>query len=128
MNTPVVIGKLYLGVEAEKADPRGVLNVENSTVAKTASMPADTKLSAQIDNNVPNTTVPYSSLSSIANNLNTLNVNVAQNDRDYGNRFKQVISSIDEQGKEFKTNLEQTADAIKASALQKVDGIENGFG
>lgn len=125
MDSPVVIGKLYLGAEAEKADPRGVLNVENSSVAKTATMPADTKLSAELDSNVPNTTVPFSSLSSLANNLNTLNTTVAQNDRDYGNRFKQVISNADG----LRSTLEQTADNIRAEVVhKKQDGTQEGLG
>lgn len=114
MSSPVVIGKLYLGVEAEKADPRGVLNVENSSVSKTASMPADTKLNAEIDDNVPNTTAPYGSLYSIANTLNTLNTDVHQMDRDMGNRFKQVSSYIDEQGKKLESSIKQSADNITA--------------
>lgn len=114
METPVVMGKLYLGAEAERADPRGVLNVENSTVSNSATMPADTKLAAQIDSNVPNTTVPYGSLSSIANELNILNTNVGQMDRDYGNRFKQVITSIGEQGEELSSKIEQSAEEISA--------------
>jgi hypothetical protein len=128
MSSPVVIGKLYLGAEAERADPRGVLNVENSSVAKTATMPADTKLSAELDSNIPNTTVPFGSLSSIANNLNTLNTTVEQNDRDYGNRFKQVISSVDVQGKEFSSNLEQTDKNIRAEVMTKHNGEETAFG
>lgn len=116
MSTPVVIGKLYLGTEKEKADPRGVSNVEESTATKKATLPADAKLAAEIDSNVPNTTVPYSSLSSIANGLNTLNTNVGQMDRDYGNRFKQVIYNADG----LKSELEQTAENMVA----KVSGYE----
>ena len=116
MDTPVVIGKLYLGTEKEKADPRGVSNVEESTTTKKATLPADAKLTAEIDSSVPNTTVPYSSLSSIANGLNTLNTNVVQMDRDYGNRFKQVISNADG----LKSELEQTAENMMA----KVSGCE----
>lgn len=116
MSNPVVIGKLYLGTEKEKADPRGVSNVEESTAAKKATLPADSKLTAEIDSNVPNTTVPYSSLSSIANGLNKLNTEVAQNDRDYGNRFKQVISNAEG----LKSELEQTA----RNMVAKVSGYK----
>ena len=116
MDTPVVIGKLYLGTEKEKADPRGVSNVEESTTTKKATLPADAKLAAEIDSSVPNTTVPYGSLSSIANGLNTLNTNVGQMDRDYGNRFKQVISDADG----LKSELEQTAKNMVA----KVSGYK----
>jgi hypothetical protein len=127
MSTPVVIGKLYLGTEKEKADPRGVSNVEESTTAKKATLPADSKLTARIDSSVPNTTVPYSSLSSIANGLNKLTTDVAQNDRDYGNRFKQVISSIDEQGAEFSSSLEQTSKNINARVDTKLDHTNTGY-
>jgi hypothetical protein len=120
MSSPVVIGKLYLGAEAERADPRGVLNVENSTVSKSATMPSDTKLSAELDGNVPNTTVPFSSLSSIANNLNALNTSVEQNNRDYGNRFKQVISNADG----LKSTLEQTASDIRAEVKSTKETLE----
>ena len=44
LECPVVIGKLYLGIEAERADPRGTLNVVDSKVSRTAEIPFDTKL------------------------------------------------------------------------------------
>lgn len=134
MESPVIMGKLYLGAEAERADPRGVLNVEASSVSKSASMPADTKLAANIDNNVPNTTVPYNSLSSIANELNSLNVDVREMDRDYGNKYKQTITALDEQKKEVATTIEQTATNIKNEVVhrnstdQTPEGVDTGFG
>jgi hypothetical protein len=118
MSHPVIIGKLYLGTEKEKADPRGVINVEESSTAKKATLPADSQLSAEIDGSVPNTTVPYNSLSSIANSLNKLNTDVAQNDRDYGNRFKQVSSAITESGAELTSKLEQSASEIRAEVSE----------
>ena len=121
MSNPVVIGKLYLGTEKEKADPRGVSNVEESTAAKKATLPADSKLTAELDSNVPNTTVPYSSLSSIANGLNKLNTDVAQNDRDYGNRFKQVFS--DTNG--LKSTIEQTAREIRQEVFDENKDIRS---
>lgn len=124
MSTPVVIGKLYLGTEKEKADPRGVSNVEESTASKKATLPADAALAADIDKTVPNTTVPYSSLSSIANGLNTLNTDVGQMDRDYGNRFKQVISAIDEQGAELSTEINQTNKKIDFTAKELKEDLE----
>jgi hypothetical protein len=127
MSTPVVIGKLYLGTEKEKADPRGVSNVEESTATKKATLPADSKLTAEIDSNVPNTTVPYSSLSSIANGLNKLNTDVGQMDRDYGNNFKQAFSFIDSHGESI-SKLEQSADEISASVVYTDVEGENGLG
>lgn len=124
MSTPVIIGKLYLGTEKEQADPRGVSNVEESSAAKKATLPADSKLIAELDSSVPNTTVPYSSLSSIANGLNALNTDVGQMDRDYGNRFKQVISAIDKQGVEFSTEINQTNKKIDLTAKELKEDIE----
>ena len=124
MSTPVVIGKLYLGTEKEKADPRGVSNVEESTASKKATLPADASLAADIDKTVPNTTVPYSSLSSIANGLNKLNTDVAQNDRDYGNRFKQVSTAIGEQGTKFSTEINQTNEKIDLTAKELKENLE----
>lgn len=124
MSNPVVIGKLYLGTEKEKADPRGVSNVEESTASKKATLPADASLAADLDKTVPNTTVPYSSLSSIANGLNKLNTDVAQNDRDYGNRFKQVSTAIDEQGTKFSTEINQTNEKIDLTAKELKEDLE----
>ena len=124
MSTPVIIGKLYLGTEKEKADPRGVSNVEESTAAKKATLPADSKLSADLDSNVPNTTVPYSSLSSIANGLNSLNTEVAQNNRDYGNQFKQVSSAITETGAKLRSEIRQTADEIQLTVEEVTEDLE----
>ena len=114
MHKPVILGKLYLGVAAEKADPRGVINVESLATDKAASLPADTKLTASIDTNVPNTTVPYSSLSSVANELNSLNTNVGQMDRFINNQFKSIIE--DTEG--LSTRIEQNAAKIELEAQE----------
>lgn len=113
MSTPVILGKLYLGTEKEKADPRGVSNVEESAASKKATLPADAKLTAEIDSTVPNTTVPYNSLSSIANKLNAVNSEVGQMGRDYGNRFKQVSTEITESSTQLRSELSQEAGKIR---------------
>jgi len=69
LDTPVVIGKLYLGVDVEKNDPRGAINVESSITTKNASIPADTKLSSASDIDVPNTAAPYKSISGLTKEL-----------------------------------------------------------
>jgi hypothetical protein len=122
MSNPVIIGKLYLGTEKEKADPRGVLNVEESSAAKKATLPADATLASNVDPNVPNTTTPYNSLFSIANGLNRLNTEVAQNDRDYGNRFKQVSANTEG----IRSELLQEADKIRgeiSSTKADLEGV-----
>ena len=120
MDRPVVIGKLYLGVETEKADPRGTINVVDSKASNSAEIPFDTRLSSNVANNVAKTNVPFASLESISNALSTAEVNIAQNDRDYGNRFKQVISDIEGTN----STLEQTANRMVAQVSgykQKTD-------
>ena len=125
MSNPVVIGKLYLGVEAEKADPRGTINVVDSKVSNSAEIPFDTKLRSNVADNVANTNVPYSSLEQVANSLSTARVDIDQNDRDYGNRFKQVFSNTEG----LKSTLEQTAADIRAEVVhKKQDGSQEGLG
>lgn len=117
MSNPVIIGKLYLGTEKEKADPRGVINVEESSAAKKATLPADAKLAADLDPNVPNTTVPYNSLSSIANGLNKLNTDVGQMDRDFGNRLVQIFSNSEG----MESRFQQAADYMQGNVVKKFD-------
>lgn len=115
MDNPVVIGKLYLGAEKEKADPRGSLNVENSSVAKSAAIPADTNLLASIDHDVAKTTAPYASLFSVANELNTLKVDVGQQSRLFAN-IESVVDELGENGEALLTKITQTSEAIALEA------------
>jgi uncharacterized protein involved in type VI secretion and phage assembly len=124
MDNPVVIGKLYLGAEKEKADPRGSLNTESLTAAKTATVPADTKLTTNTDKNLPNTMNPYANLSSIANNLNKLNTDVTYLDAFSGNQFRSIIT--DANG--MRSSIEQNAANIEAKVDKEHDGITTGLG
>ena len=121
MDKPIILGKLYLGVDREKADPRGVINVENSTTAKTAILPADTKLANQVDKNMANTAAPYGSLSSLANNLNTLNRDVDQLSVFTHNQFKNIVKEIDSSGSELITKIEQNTRKIELEAQRRED-------
>ena len=49
IDMPIVLGKLYLGVTAEKADPRGAINCDTITSATPISIPIDTKLTLEND-------------------------------------------------------------------------------
>lgn len=120
MDNPVVIGKLYLGAEKEKADPRGSLNTESLTASKTASMPADTKLTADTDKNLPNTMNPYANLSSIANNLNKLNTDVTYLDAFTGNQFRSIITNADG----LRTAIIQNDRAIELEAANRISEDE----
>lgn len=126
MSHPVIVGKLYLGVETEKADPRGVINVEESITTKAASIPADTKLSNKVDDNVTNTLNPFGSLNSIATNLNKLNTEVAQQNTDYGNKLQQVMTDLTETETYFESKFSQTAGSISAEVSTKVSKTSEG--
>ena len=123
MDNPVVIGKLYLGAEKEKADPRGSLNVETSSVAKSAAIPADTNLLASIDQDVAKTTAPYASLFSVANELNTLKVDVGQQSRLFAN-MESVVDELGENGEALLTKITQTSEAVVAEASRREAGDE----
>lgn len=41
---PVVIGKLYTGTNADKTEPRGVVNCQSLTVSDSATLPASTRI------------------------------------------------------------------------------------
>ena len=118
--SPVVIGKLYLGVDIEQQDPRGVINVVDSVVANSASIPADTKLDASVENNVAPTSIPHNSVSSISHNLSKLNTNVNSMATEYNNEFRLVAARLDEDGERI-AGLTITADEIKQYAI----GVEN---
>ena len=128
METPVVIGKLYLGAEKEKADPRGSLNTESLVAAKTAAVPADTKLTTDTDKNLPNTMNPYANLSSIANNLNKLNTDVNYLDVFTNNQFSSVITDVNKQGDELRSEIKQTASNIEAKVDKKHDSTTTSLG
>ena len=128
METPVVIGKLYLGAEKEKADPRGSLNTESLVAAKTAVVPADTKLTTNTDKNLPNTMNPYANLSSIANNLNKLNTDVNYLDVFTNNQFNSVITDVNKQGEQLRSEIKQTASNIEAKVDKEHDSTTTGLG
>ena len=117
LECPVIIGKLYLGIEAERADPRGTLNVVDSKISRTAEIPFDTKLSRDIEPGMPKTIAPYNSLNSIANNLSTAEVNIAQNDREYGNRFSLAFENIEGN----KSLINQTANRLSTEIDERID-------
>lgn len=121
MNNPVIIGKLYLGAAREKQDPRGTINAETTNASKSASLPADSTLTANVDSNVPNTNTPYGSLASIANNLNSLNTDVNQLDKFTRNQFNSIITEMGEDG-ELWTAIKQNAREITLEAGRRKEG------
>ena len=129
MQNPVIVGKLYLGAAKEKQDPRGTINVETTTASKSASLPADAVLTANVDSNVPNTNTPFGSLASIANNLNSLNTDVNQLDRFTRNQFNSVITDVNDQGEQLRSEIKQTAENIENKVVHKhKDGSQDALG
>lgn len=128
MQNPVIVGKLYLGAAKEKQDPRGTINVETTTASKSASLPADAILTANVDSNVPNTNTPFGSLASIANNLNSLNTDVNQLDRFTRNQFNSVITDVNDQGEQLRSEIKQTAGNIEAKVDKKHDSTTTSLG
>ena len=129
MQNPVIVGKLYLGAAKEKQDPRGTINVETTTASKSASLPADAVLTANVDSNVPNTNTPFGSLASIANNLNSLNTDVNQLDRFTRNQFNSVITDVNDQGEQLRSEIKQTAENIENKVVHKhKDGSQKALG
>ena len=120
-DSPVVLGKLYLGVEKEKTDPRGIINAESTTASKKAELPFDTTLNKNIDANMPNTQATYTSLAKVANAINTLETSVSTINKDIGNKISSIITDRDELDAKWSSKIEQTASEINARVSKKLD-------
>jgi cytochrome oxidase Cu insertion factor (SCO1/SenC/PrrC family) len=66
---------------------------------------------------MPKTLAPYNSLNSIANNLSTAEVNIAQNDREYGNRFNVAFENIEGN----RASIDQTAEKLNVEVSKLID-------
>lgn len=76
---PVVIGKLFLGSEAERGDARGVINVESATASSSMTMPINANLAYEKDAAVAqNGETKYGKISDMANKLASM---TAQQDK-----------------------------------------------
>ena len=86
LDTPVIIGKLYLGSEKETSNSqKGGLKVASLTVDSNATLPLDTKL---VFNNTSSTEAPvdnryanYKSLLDVIDTLNKTEENISQVDK-----------------------------------------------
>ena len=91
-NQPVVIGKLYLGSDKEKDDPRGVMNCESSTVSANIQLPINTKIKYETDGKVAQAGMTrYNSLSDMATELGKLSAKQTTTSYDLNN----IISTTD---------------------------------
>lgn len=105
---PVVIGKLYLGANKERNDPRGVVNAESSIISDNIQLPITTKIVYETDGTVAqNGITRYNTLSDITNELGKLS-------------GKQSLTTVDMAG------LITTANQIKAevSSIKAQTGIK----
>ena len=105
---PVVIGKLYLGANKERNDPRGVVNAESSIISNNIQLPITTKIVYETDGTVAqNGITRYNTLSDITNELGKLS-------------GKQSLTTVDMAG------LTTTANQIKAevSSIKSQTGLK----
>lgn len=70
MQLPVVIGKLFLGVDKENKIPRGAINCETLSVKDSVTLPFNTKIDISSSNNIVTGYDNFSSLISVFNAIN----------------------------------------------------------
>lgn len=113
---PVVIGKLYLGVENEKNDPRGAIVCNNITAAQPISIPISSKLT--LDNDPQHSSVigvdkgidSYKSIADLAKNLQ-------KQDEKIGSLSVKVIDDGENLGAEIAKKVSITDEATKQRGL-----------
>ena len=111
---PIVIGKLYLGVENEKNDPRGAIVCNNITAAQPISIPISSQLT--LDNDPQHSPIigvdkgidSYKSIADLAKNLQkqdekigSLSVKVIDDGEQLGARVSKVEKDNVEQASEL---------------------------
>ena len=113
---PVVIGKLYLGVENEKNDPRGAIVCNNITAVQPISIPISSKLT--LDNDPQHSSVigvdkgidSYKSIADLAKNLQ-------KQDEKLGSLSVKVIDDGENLGAEIAKKVSITDEATKQRGL-----------
>lgn len=110
---PVVIGKLYLGANKERNDPRGVVNAESSIISNNIQLPITTKIVYETDGTVAqNGITRYNTLSDITNELGKLS-------------GKQSLTTVDMAGLTTTANqIKAEVSSIKAQTESKSDYIQ----
>lgn len=127
---PVVIGKLFLGSEAERGDARGVINVESATASSSMTMPINSNLAYEKDASVAqNGETKYGKISDMANKLATI---TAQQDKtaydvtgvvSTGSMLKSEMSSI-KAGSGSKSTY-QSASRPEETVYEKQDDLSS---
>ena len=113
---PVVIGKLYLGVENEKNDPRGAIVCNNITAAQPISIPISSQLT--LDNDPQHSPIigvdkgidSYKSIADLAKNLQ-------KQDEKIGSLSVKVIDDGENLGAEIAKKVSITDETTKQRAL-----------
>jgi hypothetical protein len=94
IETPVVIGKLYLGATAESKESRGNINVTGLTVSTKASIPLTTELTFKGDTtsvvDVDGGLTTYKTLADIVRALQKVEVQFNTTSRDISNQIKEI--------------------------------------
>lgn len=88
MSQPVVIGKLYLGIDKESKSPRGAINCSSGNITNDFSMPFDSKLvSADLGTNVniSNNITSFSDMEKVLEALGRPGTSVIEDSDYFGN-------------------------------------------
>ncbi len=107
IDSPVVIGKLYLGADKESKDPRGAINAENLKSASPMTLPIDTHLTLDNDEarltnvKVDGELAGYKTIADFARKLKkqdtkvgALNIQVIDDGKKIGNKVDQRLNNI----------------------------------
>ena len=155
IDSPVVIGKLYLGADKESKDPRGAINAENLKSASPMTLPIDTHLTLDNDQesltnvNVDGELAGYKTIADFARKLKkqdtsvgALNVKVIDDGKRLGAQITNVEKNTEAQfiiqenkinskvsQEDMESAIEQAADHIDANVVHKNEENEQtGFG
>jgi len=135
VESPVIIGKLYLGASKEKADDRGSILCENLTATEEVSIPITTKLT--LDNDAKNLTQvgvdndlsTYKSIADIAKSLQkqesqigAINVKIIDDGENLGARLTKVENDNIIQQAEIIANAEGIS-----SEVSRAEQAESGL-
>lgn len=143
---PVVIGKLYLGVENEKNDPRGAIVCNNITAAQPISIPISSQLT--LDNDPQHSPIigvdkgidSYKSIADLAKNLQkqdeklgSLSVKVIDDGENLGAEIQRLTkenilqtSKINQNAESITAEVSRASDAegaLKSQIKQTADDI-----
>ena len=137
LESPIVIGKLFLGTATEQKDPRGALNCDTIYSSTPISIPIDTKLTL---NNDPKglTTVGvdgdltgYKSIADVVKGLQRQEKEIGSINAeliDDGTGLGARVSKLEDDDARHEAELIIHADEIENKVLHKTGALTEGFG